>query len=95
LENYSIETYIKDIRVIVSREVSQEAITESIKPLAKRLAADKSWIKPEYREVDTDQVLDYIFYTKSIITNLPYLLLLGSWTGLEHIIIKLGRLLLD
>jgi predicted metal-dependent enzyme (double-stranded beta helix superfamily) len=55
LENYSIETYIKDIRAIVSREVSQEAITESIKPLAKRLAADKSWIKPEYREVDTDQ----------------------------------------
>ena len=55
MENYSVETYIKDIRAIVAREANQEAITENIKPLAKRLAADKSWIKPEYREVDPDQ----------------------------------------
>lgn len=55
MQDYSIENYVKDIRAIVSQEVSENTIVQSIKPLAKRLAADKTWMKPEYREVDPDQ----------------------------------------
>ena len=55
VQNYSIGNYVKDIRAIVSKELSVSTITQSIKLLSKRLAADKSWIKPEYREVDPDQ----------------------------------------
>ena len=55
VQGYSIENYVRDIRAIVSQEVSENTIVQSIKPLAKRLAADKAWMKPEYREVDPDQ----------------------------------------
>ena len=55
MNNYSVESYIKNIRSVVAEEVTQIAITERIKPLAERLAADKSWIKKEYFEVDIDQ----------------------------------------
>ena len=55
VQDYSIENYVKDIRAIVSQEVSENTIVQSIKPLAKRLAANKAWMKPEYREVDPDQ----------------------------------------
>jgi|TARA_B110000881_G_scaffold149354_1_gene132390 predicted metal-dependent enzyme (double-stranded beta helix superfamily) len=55
MNNYSVESYIKDIRRVVTEEKTQKAITERIKPLAERLAGDKSWIKEEYYEVDADQ----------------------------------------
>jgi len=55
MNNYSVESYIKDIRRVVKEEVTQKAVTDRIKPLAERLAGDKSWIKEEYYEVDIDQ----------------------------------------
>ena len=55
MNNYSVESYIKDIRNVVSEEVTQKSITERIKPLAQRLAGEKSWIKPEYYNVNDEQ----------------------------------------
>jgi predicted metal-dependent enzyme (double-stranded beta helix superfamily) len=55
MNNYSVESYIRDIRNVVQEEVTQKSITERIKPLAERLAEDKSWIKEEYYKVDSDQ----------------------------------------
>ena len=46
MNNYSVENYIRDIRKVVNEEVAEKSITERIKPLALRLAEDKSWIKP-------------------------------------------------
>ena len=40
MNNYSVESYIKDIRRVVKEEVTQKAVTDRIKPLAERLAGD-------------------------------------------------------
>ena len=55
MNNYSVESYINDIRNVVKEEVAEKSITERIKPLALRLADDESWIKPEYFDVNEEQ----------------------------------------
>ena len=55
MNSYSVEQYVSDIRTVVQEENSDAAITARIKPFASRLAADKSWIKRSYREVDAEQ----------------------------------------
>ena len=55
MNSYSVEQYVSDIRTAVREENSDAAITARIKPFAGRLAADKSWIKSSYREVDAEQ----------------------------------------
>ena len=54
-ESYSVEDYIVGIRAIVAEESDDRAITRRIKPLARRLAADRSWFRDEYRRCDPDQ----------------------------------------
>ena len=55
MNKYSVDSYIKDISKVVEEETTQKVITERIKPLAIRLAGNKSWIKPEYYNVDEEQ----------------------------------------
>ena len=55
MNKYSVDSYIKDISKVVDEETTQKVITERIKPLAIRLAANKSWIKPEYYNIDEEQ----------------------------------------
>ena len=55
VETYSVEDYVTDIRAAVAHNTSDDAITQAIKPLAKRLASNTSWIKDSYREVDEEQ----------------------------------------
>lgn len=52
---YTVERYISDIRAIVVGESAEAAIAERIKPLAKRLAAERSWFRDAYRTVDESQ----------------------------------------
>ncbi len=54
-DTYSIDAYVEDIRAIAASQTSTRAITDEIKPLAKRFAAAPDWFKPEYRKVDPSQ----------------------------------------
>ena len=54
VETYSVQDYVTDIRSAVAHNTSDDAITQAIKPLAKRLASNTSWIKDSYREVDEE-----------------------------------------
>ena len=54
-ENYGLEQYIADLREIFSSESDEKIITTRVKPLAKRLAAEKGWFKDEYRETEPSQ----------------------------------------
>ncbi len=54
-DSYGVEDYVADIRAIVAEETEQRRITERIRPLAKRLAAEPGWFKDEYRTTDPDQ----------------------------------------
>ncbi len=55
METYSVKHYVSDIRDIVAKEAEIVSITERIKPLSMRLAADKSWFKSSYRKIDLEQ----------------------------------------
>lgn len=52
---YSVDDYVKDIRAIVSGETEIGPITEWIKPLALKLAADPGWFEDKYRYTDPEQ----------------------------------------
>ena len=54
-ENYSLEQYVADIRAIAAEETDEAAITDRIKPLARRLAEAPGWFRDEYRNCDPDQ----------------------------------------
>jgi predicted metal-dependent enzyme (double-stranded beta helix superfamily) len=53
--DYSVENYVADIRTILAEESDAEAITDRIKPLAKHLATNTSWLKLEHRKCDEAQ----------------------------------------
>ena len=55
MESYSVEQYVADIRAIAAEESEEAKIGERIKPLATKLAADKSWFLDKYREIDEEQ----------------------------------------
>ena len=54
-DTYSVQQYVHDLRAITAEETDDAAITRRVKPLAKRLAGDPSWLKPEYRTCDAEQ----------------------------------------
>ncbi len=55
MENYSVQNYIDDIREIVAKETEEGPITDMIKPLSIRLAANPSWLRDAFRKVDHEQ----------------------------------------
>ena len=53
--SYGVEDYVADLRLITAETAIESEIFDRLGPLAQRLVADKSWLKPEYYEVDADQ----------------------------------------
>lgn len=52
---YGIPELVADLKRIVASEADPRAVVEQVTPLAERLAADTSWVKPAYYECDADQ----------------------------------------
>lgn len=93
MNNYSVESYIKDIRNVVSVEETQKSITERIKPLAQRLAAEKSWIKPEYYNVNDEQGFGlHLLHEEEDHRLAVFVIAWAPGKGLAPIIIKRGQL---
>jgi len=55
MTTYSLKSYIKDLRSITKEYIDQNNIIKKIKPLAKKIALNRDWIKPEYYNVDPEQ----------------------------------------
>ena len=55
MQTYSVEDYVADIRAVVAEETTEAAISERIKPLSKRLEADRMWFQDTHREIDAEQ----------------------------------------
>ena len=55
MSSYSIQNYINDIRSVVKEEIVETKIIDRIKPLSKKIATNKSWVKQEYFDVDKEQ----------------------------------------
>ena len=53
--DYSVESYVEDIRKIAAAESDPMKVAEQVKPLAKRLVAAPGWMKEAYRGVNQEQ----------------------------------------
>ena len=51
---YSIERFVEDMRSIVSKTDDEASILTQIAPLAKRAAADRTWLKAEMYKADPE-----------------------------------------
>ena len=54
-ECYTIENYVADLRTIACEESDDFLITQRVKPLALKLAANPDWLRDEYRRTDPEQ----------------------------------------
>lgn len=53
--SYSVDAYVEDLRRIAGETTDEGKIFEALGPLARRLATDTSWLKPEYANFDPEQ----------------------------------------
>ena len=52
---YSLENYVADLRAITAETDDPQRIIEQVRPLARLMALDKSWLKPEHYNCDEEQ----------------------------------------
>jgi len=52
---YGLHEYISDLRRITAETTDESDIFDKLGPCARRLVAEKSWLKPEYYETDPEQ----------------------------------------
>ncbi len=53
--SYSVAEYVQDIRAIAAAESDPEKVAARVKPLAKQLVSDTSWMTDAYRACDEKQ----------------------------------------
>jgi len=51
----SVSEFVENLKTITAEETDPASVIERVKPLAAAMAADTSWVKPEYYEFDADQ----------------------------------------
>lgn len=54
-EPYTLERYVEDLRRITREASDENEIIERVGPLARRMATEKLWLKPEHYETDAEQ----------------------------------------
>ena len=52
---YSLEDYFADLKTIAAETSDEDEILRRVGPLAQRVVADKSWLKPKHYETDEEQ----------------------------------------
>jgi len=53
--SYGLPEFVSDLRAAAAEAVGEAAVMERIEPRLERLAASRSWVKPEYYECDPQQ----------------------------------------
>ena len=54
-QNYGLDQFVEDMRTITSETSDDGEIVARVKPLAIRLAEDKSWLTDEHRKANNAQ----------------------------------------
>lgn len=54
-EPYTLDRYVEDLRRITREASDENEIIERVGPLARRLATEKHWLKPEHYQTDAEQ----------------------------------------
>jgi hypothetical protein len=53
--SYSLDEYVRDLRTVTAEETDPIKIADRVAPLAKKFAQSPGWMRPDYRECDTEQ----------------------------------------
>jgi predicted metal-dependent enzyme (double-stranded beta helix superfamily) len=53
--SYTLDEYVADLRAIAAETSDDREIIGKVRPLARRLALSKSWLKPEHYECNAEQ----------------------------------------
>jgi len=54
-DGYTLAEYIADLRTVTSEHRDDNSIISAVRPLAKRLALSRTWIRPQHYECDEEQ----------------------------------------
>ena len=54
-ESYTLDDFVGDLREISARTRDDREIIAKVRPLARRLALEKSWLKPEHYQCNEEQ----------------------------------------
>jgi len=54
-DSYSLDEYVEDLRAIAEQTSDDRAIIGKVRPLARRLALSKTWLKPEHYKCNEEQ----------------------------------------
>ena len=54
-DNYSLDDYVGDLRDIAANTREDREIISKVRPLARRLALSKTWLKPEHYKCNQEQ----------------------------------------
>ena len=52
---YSLDEYVRDLRMVTAEETDPIHIADRVAPLAKKFAQTSGWVRPEYLECDAEQ----------------------------------------
>lgn len=53
--SYTLDLYVAELRRIAADTDDEDEIIRQVGPLAQRMAADKTWLKPKHYETDSEQ----------------------------------------
>jgi len=51
-ESYGLQEFVSELREITQEHDDEKSIMEKIKPLAKKVAMEKSWLRPEFYDIE-------------------------------------------
>lgn len=51
-KDYGLQEFVSDLRVITRENDDEKVVMEKVKPLAKKVAMDKRWVRPEFYEIE-------------------------------------------
>ncbi len=54
-DTYTLDQYVADLRRIAREADGEDRLLAEVAPLARKLALDRSWLKPEHYEADAEQ----------------------------------------
>ena len=74
---YTLAQYVEDLRHISRDTRDPRAIVDRVRPLAQRLALDRSWLEPRFYEGTPSRASASTCFTRSRITSSPS----SRWRG--------------
>ena len=67
-DGYSLEDYVGDLRDIAAHCNDDREVIGKVRPLARRLALSKTWLKPEHYKCNEEQGLWWLQSVSNVVS---------------------------